>query len=441
MNRLRFLTCCLLGLAGLLCALGAAASLTAPLDAEAATADTTKPSPNDWPWWRGLSGDGKGTGAVVVTEWSNTKNVIWKTAVAGRGHSSPILWGDRVFLTTADEQSQEQSVLAFDRKTGKPLWATVAHKGGLMKKHGKNSHASATSACDGDRVYSAFIHSDALHVTATNLDGKILWQSNAGPFRSEHGYGSSPVLYKSLVIVNGDNLSGCFIAALDRATGKVVWKTPRKTTGRHGSYATPIVAKVAGRTQLLLHGMETVSSYDPDAGKLLWSCDGPTEVTACTVAFNDKLVFASGGYPDKEILAIRPDGRGDVTKTHVVWRSKKGVTYVPSPLYHDGHLYVVNDGGVASCFDADTGDQLWQNRLEGSFSASPVFAGGHIYATNEAGKTFVIKAGDRFELVAQNDLAHGGFATLAIAGGQVFLRTEHSLFCIGRAAGRAASKN
>jgi outer membrane protein assembly factor BamB len=401
-------------------------------------ADGAKPSPNDWPWWRGPSGDGVSTDTRVVTEWSKTKNVVWKTAVPGRGHSSPVLWGARVFLTTADEGSQTQSVLALDRNTGKTLWTTVAHKGGLMNKHGKNSHASATSACDGERVYSVFINSDALHVTATSLDGKILWQSSPGPFRSEHGYGSSPVLYKSLVIVNGDNLSGCFIAALDRKTGKQVWKTPRKTTGRHGSYATPIVAKVAGRTQLLLHGMETMSSYDPDTGKLLWSCAGPTEVTACTVAFNDKLVFASGGYPDKEILAIRPDGSGDVTKTHVAWRSRKGVTYVPSPLYHDGHLYVVNDGGVTSCFAADTGDQVWQERLEGSFSASPVLAGGNFYVTNEAGRTFVFKAGPKFQLIAQNDLADGGFATPAIVGGQIFLRTEHNLLCIGQPTDRAS---
>jgi hypothetical protein len=430
MNRVR-LAAGLISIGCLFAAIQSALELSAAATGSP-TADLAKPSPGDWPWWRGPGGDGVSQDRAAVTEWGKAKNIVWKTAVPGRGHSSPVVWGDRVFLTTADDESQSQSVLAFDRGTGKPLWTTMAHKGGLMKKHGKNSHASATSACDGERVYSVFIHSGALHVTATNLDGKILWQSSAGAFRSEHGYGSSPVLHKSLVIVCGDNLSGCFIAALDRATGKIVWKTPRNTTGRHGSYATPIVAKVAGRTQLLLHGMETVSSYDPDTGKLLWSCDGPTEVTACTVAFNDKLIFASGGYPDKEILAIRPDGAGDVTKSHVVWRSSKGVTYVPSPLYHDGHLYIVNDSGVASCFDAGTGEQLWQQRLEGAFSASPVLAGGNIYVTNEAGKTFVFKAGRKFELVAQNDLGDGGFATLAIAGGQILLRTDHSLFCIGQ---------
>src|SRR5262249_20026305 len=167
-------------------------------------------------------------------------NVVWKTKVPGRGHSSPIICGEYVFLTTADEQAQKQLLLAYDRKTGKPLWSTVVHEGGFLRKYPKNSHASATPACDGVRVYSAFINRDGLYVTATTLRGKILWQKKAGAFQSEHGYGSSPVFYKSLVIVNGDNLKGSFIAALDRQTGKVAWRTDRKTTGRHGSYATPV---------------------------------------------------------------------------------------------------------------------------------------------------------------------------------------------------------
>jgi outer membrane protein assembly factor BamB len=344
-----------------------------------------------------------------------------------------------VILTTADEQAQKQLILAFDRTTGKELWKTVAHNGGFMAKHGKNSHASATPACDGERAYSVFINRNGLHVTATDLDGKIAWQTEAGTFGSEHGYGSSPVLYKSLVIVLGDNMKSSFIAALDRQTGKVVWRTDRKTTGQHGSYATPIVARVAGKPQLLVSGMESTTSYAPETGKQIWTCFGPAEVTANTPAFSDQLVFSSGGYPEKELLAIRANGTGNVTRSHVAWRTGKGVTYVPSPIYHAGLLYVVSDDGVTTCFDGKTGKENWKGRLQGNFSSSPVLAGNLLYVTNEAGKTYVFKTGPKFEVVAQNDLGDGGFASPSICGGQIFLRTERTLYCVGKPAAQTES--
>jgi hypothetical protein len=407
----------------------------------APAAPTIAVAASDWPWWRGLAGDGRSRDRAVLKKWSETKNVTWRAAVPGRGHSSPIVCGERVFLTTADEDAQKQLVMAFDRATGRESWSTVVHEGGFMPKHGKNSHASATPACDGERVFSVFINGDRLHVTATDLDGKIAWQTPVGPFGSEHGYGSSPVLYKSLVLVLGDNLTKSFIAALDRNTGKIVWQTERPTTGRHGSYATPIVATVSGDPQLLVSGMGVVTSYDPATGDLLWWSNGPAEVTACTMAFSDKLVFASGGFPEKELLAIRADGFGDVSGSHVAWRSAKGVTYVPSPLYHDGLLYVVSDGNVTTCFDAATGGTVWQGRLDGNFSSSPVLAGDHLFVTNEAGKTFVLKAGRKFEIVAQNDLGDGGFATPAISRGQIFIRTNHALYCVGMPAARGSKSD
>jgi outer membrane protein assembly factor BamB len=403
--------------------------------AERAKATTSSALPaaavDDWPWWRGPALDGTSPGRRPVTRWSATEHVVWKAAVPGRGHSSPIVWGDRVFLTTADEAAQKQSILAFSRKSGKLLWNTVAHEGGFPRKHPKNTHASATPACDGERVYSVFLNRGALYITATDLDGKILWQQAAGAFTPEHGYGSSPVLYGSLVILNGDSMKDCFVAALDRQTGTLVWRTARKATGLNGNYATPVVATLAGKPQLILTGLREVTSYDPETGKRLWWCTGPAMVTACTAACGDNLVFATGGYPEREILAIRADGAGDVTRSHIVWRTSKGVTYVPSPLYHDGSLYVVNDTGVATRFEGTTGKQIWQGRLTGEFSSSPVLAGGLLYATNEAGTTFVMKAGPSFEVVARNDLADGGFATPAIAGGQVFLRTNRFLYCLG----------
>jgi outer membrane protein assembly factor BamB len=392
-------------------------------------------APGDWPWWRGPTCDGKSPDAAPVSSWDAQTNIVWKTAVPGRGHSSPIVCGGRVFLTTADERAQKQYVLAFDRTTGKPLWTTLAHEGGLPPMNPKNSQASATSAYDGSRVYSAFVHKSGLHVTATDLDGKILWQTKAGDFASEHGYGCSPVLYGSLVIVNGDSLKGSFLAALDGVTGKVAWKTPRPSTGRHGSYCTPVVAELARRPQLLMTGMGEVSAYDPATGKRLWFCTGPAEVTGCTPAFGESLVFVTGGFPEKQLLAIRADGSGDVSASHIVWRTGKGVAYVPSPLYDAGRLFVITDNGIATCFEAATGRQLWQDRLQGAFTSSPVLAGDLLYVTNEKGKTFVLRAGPKFEVVATNDLGAGVMATPALCGGQVFLRTSDHLYCLGRAAG------
>jgi len=409
----------------------APALLWAPL---APAAEPLRPevSPADWPWWRGPNLDGKGRDQTAPTRWSTTENVAWKVPVPGRGHSSPVLWGDRVFLTTADEAKQTQRVLAFDRTTGKAVWDTVAHTGGFDPKHEKNSHASATPACDGERVYVAFVNSGALHVTATDQDGKVVWQTKAGPYTSQHGNGSSPVLYKKSVIVVADSMKGSFLAALDRSTGDVVWKIDRPVTGRNGSYESPLVATIAGKPQLVVQGTRVTTSYDPDSGKVLWACDGPAEVTGCTPAFDDQHVFATGGFPEREIIAIRADGSGDVTKTHIAWRTKKGVTYVPSPLCHAGRLYVVNDTGVATCFNARTGREVWSERLGGAFTSSLVMVGDLIYATSEEGKTYVFKATDKFERVAVNDIGEGVLATQAVAGGRIYLRTAGHLYCIGR---------
>jgi outer membrane protein assembly factor BamB len=300
-----------------------------------------------------------------------------------------------------------------------------------MRMHGKNSHASATLAWDGTRLLAVFINSNALWLTAVSIEGQILWQQEAGPFRSEHGYGSSPALFQSLVIVSGDNAGSSFLAALDRETRKVVWRTSRERPGGHGNYSTPVVLEVAGKPQLLLHGHGKLTSYDPSTGELIWSCAGPSEVAACTVACSDDVVFASGGYPEKEILAVQADGRGDVSESHVIWRAAKGVTYVPSPIYHDGHLFLVNDQGIASCFAADTGKLVWQQRLKGDFSSSPVLADGKMFASNESGTTFVFDASPEFNLVAENRLGEGYFATPAFSGGQIFLRTTNQLCCIG----------
>lgn len=404
--------------------------------AQAGDKSLPQAAPGDWPWWRGPDRNGVSTDRETVTKWGPKENVVWAANVPGSGHSSPIVCGNRVFLTTAEEKTQKQLILAFDRQTGKPLWSTLAHQGNFTRKYPKNTHASATQCCDRGRLFSVFINADALHVTATDLDGNILWQKRVGDFQSLHGYGASPALYKNLVIVNGDNVKSCYLAALDSETGKIVWHIERKVAGKYGNYGTPVLAVLGGKAQLLQAGLGQTASYDPATGKLLWSCTGPAEVTGNTPAFSATTVFSSGGFPEKELRAIRGDGTGDVTQSHTTWKTDKGTTYVPSPLYHAGLLFVVNDGGIATCFDASSGKQIWQERLQGNYSSSPILVGDLLYATNEAGTTSIFKASRTFELLGTNAMQEPVLATPAICGGQIFLRTASKLYCLGTPKGK-----
>jgi outer membrane protein assembly factor BamB len=386
-------------------------------------------APNTWASWRGPRADGT-TDQAVVTEWSPTRNVLWKAPVPGTGHSSPVVCGERVFITTSDPIAIEQRILGYERLTGKPLWNTVAHRGGFMRSSPDNSHASSTPACDDRLVYAAFINAGALWLTAVDFNGAIAWQSNVGPFGSEHGYASSVALFDSLVIVQADNLRRSFVAGIDRVSGRTTWRTDR-ATGIKASYGSPVIGRVAGRTQLMVVGQGTVSSYDPSTGALIWSAEGPAPATVSSPTFIDDLVFASGGDPLNEILAVRADGRGDVTRSHVIWRSTRGVAYVPTPVVYRDKLIVVSDSGIVSCFSARTGDNLWQKRLRGRVMSSPIVAGGHIFVTSDEGRTFVFDAGSSFELIAENDMGSGGRASLAVHQGRIYLRTADELFAIG----------
>lgn len=385
-------------------------------------------APGDWPWWRGPNADGKALSATVPATWGPDENIIWSTEVPGDGHSSPVTWGKRIFLTSADMDQELQQLLCLNRENGDMLWSLTVHQGGFMRMHKKNSQASATPACDGEHVFVAFINSDGLYVTAVNLEGKQLWQTNSGEFSSEHGYGSSPALYGSLVIVNGDNPGGGFLAALHRKTGEIVWRTARK---KGGSYGTPVVANVAGKTQLLLSGRTSVDSYDPETGKLIWTCNGPADVIANTVGFDDNHVYASGGYPQKEILCIRADGTGDVSDTHVAWRAARGVSYEPSPLVHDGLVYFASSG-IVTCFDVATGEEVWKKRIGGGVSSSFVLVGDKLLIGDESGVTTVFQPGREGKVLAKNDLKERIMASPAVDGdNRLLLRTQHHLYCIG----------
>lgn len=389
----------------------------------------------DWPWWRGPNSNGVANCDSAPLTWSETQNVLWKTPVPGRGHSSPTVVGDRIYLTTADEQANIQSVLAYDKSTGKQLWKTDVHRGGFDDKaHRENSRASGCVACDGKRLFVAFLNHGAVWVTALDLDGNQLWQTNAGHFDSHWGYGASPILYKSLVIISADHEGGGYLAAVHRKTGDIVWRTSRPA---YQSYSSAVVGQVDGEDQLMISGCDEVCSYDPSTGKELWCVKGTTEVTCATMVWSDDLAFASGGFPGSETLAVKGDGSGKV-----VWRNKVKI-YVPSMLVHKGFLYAVNDGR-AYCWNAQTGKTMWQHRLGSEISrASPVLVGDHIYYLNVKGTMYVFKANpEKFELVAENQLGDETYATPVVCDGCLYLRVadndgdsrRETLYCIGDSA-------
>ncbi|MGD9720156.1 MAG: PQQ-binding-like beta-propeller repeat protein [Pirellulales bacterium] len=387
----------------------------------------------DWPWWRGPQRNGVAhADQDPPTEWSASQNVAWKSAIPGRGHSAPTVVGQRVYLATADEAQGTQSVLCYDRATGKLLWQTEVHRDGLMQKNKKSTAASSTVACDGERVFINFANSGAVYVTALSLDGKQLWQTKIADYVIHQGFGASPAVYQSFVIAAADSHAGGVIAALDRKTGTIAWKRDRP---KEPNYTSPIILNVAGRDQLLFTGCNLVSSFDPRSGATLWEVKGATTECVTSTVTDGERVFCSGGYPKNHLAAVLADGSGKIA-----WETKDRV-YVPSLLARNGYLFGVLDAGVAVCWKSDTGQEQWKKRLGGEFSASPVLVGDTIYATNENGETFVYRADpDKYEQIAVNQLGDEAIASTTICGGRIYLRVveqvdgrrQEMLYCLAK---------
>ncbi len=401
-----------------------------------ATLVTTFATPTraeNWPGWRGPRGDGSSAEVQVPLRWSATSNIVWQTVLPGAGHSSPIVWGDRVFTVTAIAETEGRDLLCLDRKTGKILWQQTVITSPLEKKHKLNSHASSTPVTDGKLIYVAFLDVQEMVVAAYDFTGQQKWLARPGTFKSVHGFCSSPVLYKDKVIVNGDHDGDSYIVALDRATGKTVWKTPRENHTR--SYCVPLIRQLSGRMQMILSGDKTVASYNPDDGKLHWIIRGPTEQFVASLVYNQHadLLFMTGGFPEHHLLAIRHTGSGNVTDTAVAWHNTKAscVSYVPSPISEGNYFLVVSDSGYANCFEAATGNLLWQEKL-GEHHASLVSAKELIYFLNDDGVMNVVRPGPEFVRVARNELGEPCFASPAISQGQLFIRGEKHLYCIGK---------
>jgi outer membrane protein assembly factor BamB len=383
----------------------------------------------NWPAWRGPTGDGLSTESGIATHWGPDDNIAWKVPVPGKGHSSPVVWGDRIFLTTCIESAQTRDLFCLEQRTGKTLWHRQVLSAKLEPKHALNSYASSTPATDGLYVWVSFLNYPNMEVFCFDMDGKSVWHVTAGTFYSRHGFCSPPIPYQDTVILNGDQDGDGYLVALEKTTGKERWRASRPNHTR--SYCPPILFESGQRRQLALSGSKCVASYDPDTGRELWRIDGPTEQFVASLVFSKGVLFLTAGFPEYHIMAIRPDGSGNVTKTHVLWRDTRGAGYVPSPISHGSYFFLVSDSGLASCLDAHTGHRFWMEHLGRHHSASPVCAGEYLYFPDDDGNTFVIKAGPKFELVAKNALAEECYASPAIAQGQLFIRTLHHLYCIG----------
>jgi outer membrane protein assembly factor BamB len=413
-----------------------------------------------WPQWRGPSGQGTSDEKNLPTEWSATKNIKWKTPIAGRGHSSPIVWGNKIFLTTAIEgalvpgakaiphmypegeflhpdsvgadHKHQFKVICIDRQTGKILWEQTAFEGTPYDdRHRKSSFAAATPATDGKYVY-AYFGAEGLY--AYDMKGKLAWKTDLGKIGTVGmGTGTSPILFDNVVIVQCDEEFGekSFIVGVDKKTGKEVWRTPRKTI--EVSWSTPLLVKTTKRAELITSGNEAIVAYDPATGKELWRHKGVDSNAIPSPVANNELVFISAGFPAKIAMAITLGGAGDLAEK-VVWKYEKGTAYVPSPILYGDYLYLTTDRGILTCLDARTGELKYEGGrvpVPATFTASPIAFEGKILMTSEDGDTFVIKAGPKHEILATNTVGEPVYASPAVADGNIFIRGEKTLYCIG----------
>ena len=383
-----------------------------------------------WPEFRGPGGQGHAAVGPVPLEWSETKNVAWKVPIQGRGWSSPVISNARVWMTTSIAAARGASLraVAFDAATGRELLNVEVFKlsDGTLK-NSKNSHASPTPILDGDRVYVHFGGDGTAALDATT--GAIVW-SKKFPYASQHGSGGSPTLHGNLLIFSGDGHLEAWVIALDKRTGNVKWKTDRRRPFDQ-AYTTPLVISVDGREQVVSVGAYRTTAYDASTGREIWHVryeDGFSNVPRPVFAHG--LVFITTGFFQPAVLAVRPDGQGDVTRTHIAWSTTRGAPFTPSPISVGDELYVVSDLGVLSCLDAKTGTLRFQQRLGGNFSASPVFADSRIYFLSEEGVATVIAPGTTFQKLAVNELDGATLASMAIGNGSIYIRTLTHLYRI-----------
>jgi outer membrane protein assembly factor BamB len=398
---------------------------------------------DNWPQFRGLNSQGRSNETGVPLEWSATENIAWNTEIPGEAWSSPIVWGDRVLLTTATDQGESCRVLALDRKSGIIVWNREVFRQVTGHKADRNTYATPTPATDGQRVYACFGDGS---FAALSLDGDVVWTNRDYPFYGQHGLGTALLLHEGTLIMARDGSSDgedkklgwqtpwdkSYVLALDARTGRECWKAGRGLS--RISHGTPAIWQDGARTVVVSEAGDVVQGFDFQTGQRLWTSLVTGEGKVPSVLLGDGLVFTAGGWGGKEtIKAFKLGGSGDLKESNLVWEQKKGMPKVPSMIYVRSYLFAVTDGGIATCLKAGSGEIIWQERLGGNFSASPVAAEGHIYFVADSGETTIVEAGREFKILAKNSLGDGERvqASPAISQGQLFIRTESHLYCIG----------
>lgn len=394
----------------------------------------------NWPGFRGPGRQGISNEKDLPTQWSETSNIIWKTSIPGIGWSSPIVFGDRIFVTTATDEGASFRLLCLDRKAGIILWDRQVLRQKPGHKQRLNSYASSTPVTDGKNVYLVAYDGS---IAAVSTEGKTVWMNSDFEYFSEHGLGVSPILYKELLIVAFDPSSSgpdpklgwqkpwdkAVILALDKNTGKVCWEGKRGLS--QIAHVSPQILSVSGKDQLISSAGNAIQGFDPATGERIWTVFSPGEGVVPSVVVGEDLIFTASGFGDSAIRVVRANGEGDVTKTHIAWESGDDVPKIPSMLYVKPHLYLVTEAGVAKCLKAATGEVIWRQRLGDRFSASPVWADGKIYFLSDKGTATVISDGAEFKVLAKNELNETCKASPAISQQNIFIRSEKHLYCIG----------
>jgi outer membrane protein assembly factor BamB len=399
----------------------------------------------NWPRFRGPTGQGISSETDLPTQWSAEENIAWKTEIPGEGWSSPVVLDDRVFVTSATDEGKSCHVICVDRRSGDILWNTKVFEQVPKHKREDNSYATPTPVTDGEHVYAVFASGG---IAALDMQGKVIWTNDEVEFFSQHGLGASPILYNDLLIMPFDGSSagedsligfkkawdGAVLLALDKQTGKVAWRGSRGLSRL--AHVTPNVLNEDGKAQVVSAAGDVIQGHDPTTGELIWTVHSQGEGVTPSIVLADGLVYTCSGFEEPTIRVVRAGGEGDITDTHIAWEQKQGVPSLSSLLYVDPHIYAVTDTGIVNCFDAKTGEEVWQKRIGGKHSASPIYAEGNIYFLSELdGETIIIKAGDEFEEVARSVLGETCKASIAASQGNLFIRSDKHLFCIGEKPG------
>jgi len=400
----------------------------------------------NWPAWRGPDGSGVTPEKNIPTRWSATENVRWKIPLPDRGNSTPVIWGDKVFVTQAVEKDHTRSLMCFSRRDGKLLWQKSVTYTAKEESHKDNPHCSASPVTDGERVIVS--HASA-GTFCYDLDGKELWKRDLGRQEFEWGSGSSPVLHGDTCFIYHGPGKGAHLIALDKKSGETFWKydepeidVGKRTDGFRGqepgiicTYSTPVIVKAAGRDELLMSFPRYLRAFDPKTGKELWHCDGLNPLVYTSPIHSDGIAVAMGGFFG-DTIAVKTGGSGDVTGTHRVWRTERAKTGIGSGVVHDGHIYIVNASGIADCIELKTGKIIWTERVKGDGPksdtwSSMVLSGDRLYILNQSGDCVVLNASPKFELIGANSVGNEMCnASLAVSGGDLFIRTHKHLWCI-----------